>query len=90
MWQTCVEFVTKSRVSFGYRNFNSKLETSHENTFLDSSMSDDTEEDHEDTAKCLDEDFPGVNKVRGTSKERMKTSITGEMSSLNKFINNNR
>ena len=42
-------------------------------------MSDDSEEDHEDTAKRLDEDFAGANKVRGTSKERMKTGITGAM-----------
>jgi hypothetical protein len=38
-------------------------------------MSHDNEEDHEDTAKRLDEDFAGANKVRGTSKECMKTGI---------------
>ena len=60
----------------GFKKFNSKLETSLANTLL-ASMSDEGEEDHQDTSKRLDEEFAGSRKVRGTTRERIKTGITG-------------
>jgi hypothetical protein len=65
--------VTKSRVSLGFKKFNSKLETSLANTLLASGMSDEGEEDHQDTSKRLDEEFAGSTEVRGTTRERIKT-----------------
>ena len=40
-------------------------------------MSDHGDEDREDTGKRLDEEFPGSTEVRGTTRERIKTGITG-------------
>ena len=61
----------------GFKKFNSKLETSLANTLLSSVMSDHGDEDREDTGKRLDEEFPGSTEVRGTTRERIKTGITG-------------
>jgi hypothetical protein len=45
-------------------------------------MSDEGEEDHVDTSKRLDEEFAGSTEVRGTTRERIKTGITGAAAAL--------
>ncbi len=67
----------KKSCNFRVEKFNSKLETSLANTLLASVMSDHGDEDREDTANRLDEEFPGSTEVRGTTRERIKTGITG-------------
>ena len=67
--------MTKSRVSLGFKKFNSKLETSLANTLLTGAMSDEGEEDHQDTSNRLDAEFAGSTAVRG---KRMKNVISGE------------
>ncbi len=72
----------KKSCIFGVHKFNSKLETSLANTLITSAMSDEGEEDHQDTSKRLDEEFAGSTEVRGTTRECIKTGITGAAAAL--------